>query len=264
MALLFFGKCCNDVDPTEKCGVMSMNCPADGNVSSAQFSSIFTGNLVYADVYSSLTANNCELEVTYPAGQIGGSSAVGGEWTFQDQSQVRWLSYCVEFDNDFEFVLGGKLPGLGGGSTPSGGINSQAEICSGYSLRLMWGGGTGDPNMIGYLYYAGMPNNFPGTTYAQELDLGFIPQQGTKYCITMGVDVGTAGNNDGSINIYVDGVLRYTQSNMNFICAGENWENDAFMFSTFYGGGTQDWAPQNDNTATFSNFCVGNTKNEVN
>jgi len=252
----------------DKCTEMSTVMPPLGPVSSSAFEDIFPEPaLGYAQVYSSMESVNYTsgdsgrgLRVTYPAGAIGGSSAVGGEWYFQQATKEKWLSYSVEFDNDFEFVLGGKLPGLGGGSTPSGGVGGGCGVggTGGYSMRLQWGGGTGEPNMIGYLYYQGQ-----NATFGEEIDLGFVPQQGVKYNVKIGVDIGTAGNNDGWYRIYINGALLAQANNINFICAGETWTNNAFMFSTFYGGNTPNWAPNNDNTLIFADFCAGNTESEV-
>lgn len=44
------------------------------------------------------------------------------------------MKYCVTFDSNFKFGLGGKLPGLGAGACPTGGIKST----HGWSVRPMW------------------------------------------------------------------------------------------------------------------------------
>lgn len=44
------------------------------------------------------------------------------------------LHYTLHFSEDFNFVKGGKLPGLCGGDCPRGGNKSQY----GFSTRFMW------------------------------------------------------------------------------------------------------------------------------
>lgn len=84
------------------------------------------------------------LQVKYPAGQVG-SEASGMQlfslWNTTDGStfQSMLLTYEVAFDADFDFVKGGKLPGLRGGPDPdgcSGGSAANGSNC--FSSRLMW------------------------------------------------------------------------------------------------------------------------------
>ena len=84
------------------------------------------------------------LEVTYPQGSF--SHDTGGAqfftlWNTTDGSQVNsmLLTYEVAFDADFNYVLGGKLPGVRGGPDPdgcSGGNASNGSNC--FSSRVMW------------------------------------------------------------------------------------------------------------------------------
>ena len=84
------------------------------------------------------------LQVKYPAGQVG-SEASGMQlyslWNTSDGStfQSVLLTYEVAFDSNFDFVKGGKLPGLRGGPDPdgcSGGSAANGSNC--FSSRLMW------------------------------------------------------------------------------------------------------------------------------
>lgn len=84
------------------------------------------------------------LQVKYPAGQVG-SEASGMQlyslWNTTDGSafQSMLLTYEVAFDSNFDFVKGGKLPGLRGGPDPdgcSGGSAANGSNC--FSSRLMW------------------------------------------------------------------------------------------------------------------------------
>lgn len=208
----------------------------------------------FSEVNGSVAINNCDIEVTYPANTLY-NGGVNTPWNLPSR-QDTWMSYCVEFDNDFDFVLGGKMPGLAGGSRPTGGVGPQ---CSGYSARMMWGGGTGQPEMILYLYHQGQAG-----TYGDEISTGIIPQQGQKYCFTQHINVGTPGNADGTIEIWVNGVQVINMQNIQLLCAGETWQTDWLLFSTFYGGGTSNWESNQTNTATYSDFCVGTTQQSVN
>ena len=74
------------------------------------------------------------LQINYPKGEVG----KGPLWNYKFEKPVDeyMLEYKVRVPNDFDFVRGGKLPGLYGGSGPAGGA-SVAEA-DGFSARIMW------------------------------------------------------------------------------------------------------------------------------
>jgi len=73
--------------------------------------------------------------ITYPAGKIGGNSTVGLPMNYVSilPSNEYYLDYEVAFDSDWDWVKGGKLPGLIGGSHTSG---CEAIVTSGWSARF--------------------------------------------------------------------------------------------------------------------------------
>ena len=84
------------------------------------------------------------LQITYPAGSYSGGTG-GAQWYTQWKSSdgstfnSMLLSYELAFDSDFDWVKGGKLPGLRGGSDAfgcSGGTQPTGGDC--FSTRLMW------------------------------------------------------------------------------------------------------------------------------
>ncbi|MFW6275436.1 MAG: polysaccharide lyase, partial [bacterium] len=66
------------------------------------------------------TANGKILKVVYPFGRFG--PLPGSQWKvkFQD-TEIVCLSYKLYIPDDFDFMKGGKLPGLGGGKGNTGG-----------------------------------------------------------------------------------------------------------------------------------------------
>lgn len=81
------------------------------------------------------------LRVLYPEGSINPASRPQGGAQFYanplDITQARsvTLEYDVYFPADFEFVLGGKLPGLFGGKESCSGGDAALDC---FSTRLMW------------------------------------------------------------------------------------------------------------------------------
>ena len=101
------------------------------------------------------------LEVLYPAHQYGSNGAVaflndlsfgtGIERNFEEL----YVSYDIKFSEDFDFVRGGKLPGLCGYNVtqdPGDGCNTGGGFPTGYdgwSARGMW---REDGNLENYIY----------------------------------------------------------------------------------------------------------------
>ncbi|KAK7053270.1 hypothetical protein VNI00_003896 [Paramarasmius palmivorus] len=84
------------------------------------------------------------LQVTYPKGSYShdtGGAQFENLWNATDGStfQSMMISYEVAFANNFDWVKGGKLPGLRGGPNAvgcSGGNQPTGRDC--FSTRLMW------------------------------------------------------------------------------------------------------------------------------
>ena len=76
------------------------------------------------------------LRVLYPKGGVG-SSAGGALWRMSvGRFDDLYCSYYVRFAPEFDFVKGGKLPGLAGGAANSGGRKPIGT--DGWSARMMW------------------------------------------------------------------------------------------------------------------------------
>ena len=100
--------------------------------------------------------NSRMLKIKYPE-NLFGSALSGATWVMKFPKKYEQLSleYKVMFKQGFlynrEGLFGGKLPGLMGGETISGG--ATADGTNGWTARLMWGQmGRG----LGYLYYPDM------------------------------------------------------------------------------------------------------------
>jgi hypothetical protein len=80
------------------------------------------------------------LQVTYPAHSYSllgsGGTQIYSPWGSSFQTML--LSYEVAFDSGFNWIKGGKLPGLRGGMNPgcSGGREADGSNC--FTSRTMW------------------------------------------------------------------------------------------------------------------------------
>lgn len=179
---------------------------------------------------------------TFPQGQTG-PGTTGSAFTIGiPASRIYRVKYEVMPEGNFDFRAGGKLPGLGGGSTPAGG--SQAT--DGYSARLMWNYG----GRLSFYFYrvtggvGGIDTNGYGTHWMWAADAKLIAGQWNT--IEIAIDMNT-GQTIGYLNGAEKGrqTLRYL------------WNTtDAIVFSAFFGGQGASYAPSKDEAMSFRNMFV--------
>jgi len=180
------------------------------------------------------------LRVTYPEGDV----AKGFQFRTDEAPRDRmYLQYDVRFADDFEWVQGGKLPGLSGGEGATGGNPPDGE--NGWSVRFMW---RADGKGSAYVYHPDQPK-----TYGEHFRLdNFWFQKGVQ---TIGLEVvmNTPGEHDGIIRAWLDGVLVVEVTTMRFRDIPD-LQIDQISFDTFFGGNTDDWAPVKEEHIDFGDF----------
>ncbi|KAI0356288.1 hypothetical protein OH77DRAFT_1377728, partial [Trametes cingulata] len=205
------------------------------------------------------------LQVTYPEGQVG-SEASGMQlfslWNTTDGStfQSVLITYEVAFDSNFDFVKGGKLPGLRGGPDPdgcSGGSAANGSNC--FSTRLMW-----RKKAEGEVYaYVPTPNNICSNkdfqcnsdgfgTSIKRGAFSFVAGQWNRVSLLVRLNQPTDTAN-GEVLLYYNDVMAIHEQNLQYrsssdISVGGLW------FSTFFGGSDDSWAPPLTVHAYFRNI----------
>lgn len=195
-----------------------------------------------------LDANNRALRVTYKANQIGGSSASVFTYPIPGGPHTQlWLQYKVMFDSNFTWVKGGKLPGLAGynGTKPTGCVNNS--LLDGFSARFMW-----RENGNGFLY---LYNPVKQDECGDYSPLASFFTKGRWYTITSFVELGTVNQYNGVVTTYIDGkeVSRISGLMLRNSAAVSI---DKFLFETFFGGSTTDWAPASDQYSYFDDITI--------
>lgn len=198
----------------------------------------------------SLVSENGEnwLRVLYPKGNFGSNSS-GAGWRFKFASfEAVELSYKVRFGEDFDFVKGGKLPGLcGGPKTITGG--DPVNGLEGFSARLMWRkGGRGEA----YVYHVHKKAKY-GDSF--EFPDEFRFKRANVHEIRIRVDMNKAGKKDGQLRVWIDGDLLVERINLQWRKKSD-YGVDSILFNTFHGGGDAGWAPDRDVWADFAGFKV--------
>ena len=194
------------------------------------------------------------LRVTVPAGTIDpGTMAARGEPIggsgFQSKMpghgvDVARLSYKLRFARDFDPALGGKLPGLCGGSCNSGGKLPNGY--DGFSARHVWG-----PKLHGSVY-AYLPTSVVWGTLLGGAGIPF--KAGVWQLLEQEVKLNTVGRADGYVRVWLDGALVVDSRALVFRYTDE-LKIESVYFSVFYGGSTDLWKAPKDTWIDFAEFA---------
>ncbi|RUS21689.1 polysaccharide lyase family 14 protein [Endogone sp. FLAS-F59071] len=234
-----------------------------------------TSNLEFIqDPFNNSSNDSAVLQVFYPQGSYSpsasktkGASSGGAEFYAQPLGNISYdralVSYSVGFPANFPWTLGGKLPGIYGGSPGagcSGGDQSTGSNC--FSMRIMW-----RQNDLGEAYaYIPTSSDFCSQSliicnddYGKSIGRGLIQfVAGEWNKIDLYIQLNTVGSSNGLLQVWQNGKivinmndLQYHTTNMVLI--------ESFMFSTFFGGSTSSYAAPQDTYTYFKDiqFSVG-------
>jgi len=191
------------------------------------------------------------LQVTYPQGSYShdtGGSQLINLWNTTDGShfQTMMVTYEVAFDSGFDWVKGGKLPGLRGGTNSSGcsgGNQADGKDC--FSTRVMW-----RKNAQGEIYaYIPPANGLCDQSNVQcnsdfgisisRGSFGFISGEWNR--ITLLVRLNDPPNvANGQVQLFYNSLQAINQTGLQLRSA-DSVNINGFYFSTFFGGSDQSW-----------------------
>jgi len=213
--------------------------PHDGRVSIVDGSEAYAGR---------------SLRIRYPAGSQSGDVQNTGMsvWVMPLPASYDSLyaSYRVYFPPEFEFVRGGKLPGLAGGTGPSGGGKPTGR--DGWSARMMW---VRFGRAIQYVYHPDQPGS-SGQSFRYAIGKQRVHMAGGRWHhVEHQIVMNTPGKKDGVMRAWMDGELVLEVKTMRFRDVA-TFGIDKFMFSSFFGGATPDHAARKDEHALFDDFVI--------
>ena len=161
------------------------------------------------------------------------------------------LRYYVRFDHKFEFVKGGKLPGLIGGPNRATGCVKQPK--DSWSVRLMWRR-EGIASL--YMYHQGRVQSKSRCGIDYKSNFKF--RKGKWHRIELFVKVNSSRNrSDGYTSLKIDGKTRLKIRNLKFRATNSKRALiDQFYLSNFYGGSTRSWAPRRTTKMQFDEIRV--------
>ncbi|KAI0787995.1 hypothetical protein C8Q74DRAFT_1197094 [Fomes fomentarius] len=180
------------------------------------------------------------------------------------------FSYDVYFPSGFNFVKGGKLPGLYGGNS-----DSDALSCSGgrrdngcFSARFMW-----RTNGAGELYTY-LPPGFPenravcdvppfstcNDVYGASVGRGsFKFKTGARTTIGQRIKLNDVGKANGEIELFAGGKSMFSVRGLK-LRDNSSGRIRGIQMQTFFGGADSSWASTKDQDVYFSDFSVAITE----
>lgn len=190
------------------------------------------------------------LKVLIPKKHYG--PIVGAQWKIPLAPKDEYLfSYKVKFEHGFDFVKGGKLPGMAGGVANSS--DHVADGYNGWSARMMFW----EEGKLSFLLY------YPNQTskWGQRLYLRKSPQDtlrlipGQWHQITQHIRMNDLGKRNGIIEALVDGKQAFFADTILFR-KDDKLAIDQVFYSVFLGGDNLSWTSSKDEYIYFDDFYV--------
>ncbi|AHM63338.1 polysaccharide lyase polysaccharide lyase family 14 protein [Flammeovirgaceae bacterium 311] len=204
------------------------------------------------------------LKVTYPKGTFGPAENGGQAKLMLPPRQEYYASYRLRFSENFSWGgehEGGKLPGLAGGDNCSGG--QSCDGTNGFSARFMWRKGG---KAVLYLYHMDKPHQ-----WGEDIDLRqaggqeVVFPRGEWVQLAERVKLNTISNGkanaDGEVQVWYNGELVLNKKGLRFVSNQNGVDN--FYFSTFHGGNTIEWAPQETCWIWYDDIKVSDNQADV-
>ncbi|CDO71909.1 Polysaccharide Lyase Family 14 protein [Trametes cinnabarina] len=219
------------------------------------------------------------LQAHYPKGSFKPSGSLKGGISFYapgpasvdlTTAKEATLSYSVFFEDGFDFVKGGKLPGLYGGDS-----DEVAVSCSGgrrdngcFSVRFMWRtDGKGElytylpPDSPANKAVCNVPpfstcNDVFGASVGRGI-FNFAPGQRT--IIGQRIKLNDFGQANGEIELFVDGKSMFTVPGLELVTSNQG-RMRGIQIQSFFGGSDSSWATPKDQNTFFGDFSVAITQ----
>ena len=182
--------------------------------------------------------NSQGLEATY-VGYDRGSERIVVEFPLGERSDVYTLCYDIRFDEDFQFVRGGKIMGLGPDKKVTGG---NAVSPGRWSARSNFG-----EEGVVHTYVYSQNKNWKWGESVHSDKPAFT--KGTYHKVTLQVQLNDPpATPNGISRIYVDGQLQVSHENIQYRkVAGDSTLISKLLLETFHGGNVPSYAPRDKN-----------------
>jgi hypothetical protein len=208
--------------------------------------------------YLGLTGNNLEivkdeskcLKVKIPSNTFGPIPGLQWSSKLNEIFDELILSYSVKFNDNFDFVKGGKLPGLAGGTANTGGKIPNGY--DGWSARMMfWENG----KICCWLYHCKQLGKFGDSLFLKVGESYFNFQTNRWYEIKIHIKINSIDKSNGFIECSINNKPMLRRHGLIFTKT-ENLKIDQFIFSVFLGGDDSTYQSKKDEFILFDNIKI--------
>ncbi|WP_462317214.1 polysaccharide lyase [Marinilabilia sp.] len=190
-----------------------------------------------------------KLKISFPQGKYG--PIPGAQWKVNFKPvEKALLQYKIFIPDNFDFVKGGKLPGLGGGNGNAGGNVPNGH--DGWSIRFMF---KERGRLCAYSYRPDMSGSYGEKRFLKKDSKYFRLPRGEWVNIGLQVEMNNVGKKNGSIKCYINKELFLYLNEVKFRDTSV-LGIDHLLFSTFFGGADSSYAPEKDCYLLFKDFVV--------
>lgn len=227
----------------------------------------FPGSSGFKGLDGRTTVGDGVIQARYDKGKLLGKET-GFTW-FQNIPgggvNEATMEYKIKFDSGFDWTLGGKIPGLVGGTSPRGCNTAKNNLENGFSARCMW---RKNGEMVLYKYWHKQSGRCGTDTYWKKNGSKLKLQRGKWYTVKERIVMNKAGKNDGIAEIWLDGVKVLKESNIQWRKSGKNFKIDKAYWTTYVGGSSDAFRPSRNNKIWFDDLkvwinCSGNDEDNV-
>jgi hypothetical protein len=194
--------------------------------------------------------NEHVIKVILTKGKTGPFTGCNWKIPFPEQVESAALSYKVFFQDGFDFVKGGKLPGLAGGTGNTGGLVPNGY--DGWSVRFMF---KEHGRICAYLYHVGMKDKFGSKEFLKHEGEDISLNTGSWNKIILTIKMNNPETGEGKVFCNVNGTDVLA---LNSVCfrKTESLKTDHLLFSCFMGGDDPSYAPKQDQFLMFKDFKI--------
>ncbi len=237
-----------------------------GSMSPAEFSQTLKGSATSSELDDSSVisaSGDKAYQIKLAAGKVGASYGMVDIISLPRQVDNACIRYRLRFDSDFDWSLGGKLPGLSGvapgvsPALPAGGADVGSK---GWSGRMMWRTKDSLPSAYARLADPSMPVSYmygPAQVdqYGDVLPWGRSFSAGRWHSVKQCYVMNSVGRSDGVLRSWLDGTLVLNDTSYVYRTRTDVHISH-LMWSVFRGGSTSSWAGNRTNNIQFDDVKV--------
>jgi hypothetical protein len=233
--------------------------PANERVGAGENSNLIQPLQIFEEVAESQSSweilrdiDEWSIKVNYPAGSIDPftnknilniRAGINEVFRLQNPLECATFEYSVFVPEEFDFVRGGKLPGLGGGKGNTGGHIPDGT--DGFSSRIIWKE-AGEGAVYSYL-----PTS---KTWGTAFGNGAWKLQRNKWThLKQMIKLNHPNAADGSITLHVNGTKSVHVTKLLFRNTTD-LKIDKLLISSFFGGNSSRFSPSKDEFLIFKDF----------